>query len=361
MEDNRNFATFFADAPKGKKIGAVLSWIATAILLVALFVPGFQMNFEKKDQNGKWKTISEKTDAYDYETAKESWAIKIQLHASAESEKLTDFLDSGKTNVLNYLTDGELMNAAPTALNQDGNIINEPSSKKGKDYTGIILLVVFVGLLIGATVAGVYTVNMVSFGVNLMAVLELVVIYLQFFKKRLFLNAIEPLSQSRLNPVMTMLLIALLVAALALSVAAVVADYVIPSDEESEDGFDEDDDAPQNAPTGLFDGPETGSSTSASAVAATLIQMNTGKSFAILNNTEIVLGKGSQANIIVSNPIISRAHAKISCHNGTCTIRDLDSKNGTFVGDQKISGNDVVVLTDGMYITLGNEIFQFKI
>ena len=90
MEDNRNFATFFADAPKGKKIGAVLSWIATAILLVALFVPGFQMNFEKKDQNGKWKTISEKTDAYDYETAKESWAIKIQLHASAESEKLTD-------------------------------------------------------------------------------------------------------------------------------------------------------------------------------------------------------------------------------------------------------------------------------
>ena len=37
MEDNRKFATFFADAPKGKKIGAVLSWIATVILLVALF------------------------------------------------------------------------------------------------------------------------------------------------------------------------------------------------------------------------------------------------------------------------------------------------------------------------------------
>ena len=42
MEDNRKFATFFADAPKGKKIGAVLSWIATVILLVALFVPGYQ-------------------------------------------------------------------------------------------------------------------------------------------------------------------------------------------------------------------------------------------------------------------------------------------------------------------------------
>lgn len=33
MEDNRKFATFFADAPKGKKIGAVLSWIATVICL----------------------------------------------------------------------------------------------------------------------------------------------------------------------------------------------------------------------------------------------------------------------------------------------------------------------------------------
>ena len=66
-------------------------------------------------------------------------------------------------------------------------------------------------------------------------------------------------------------------------------------------------------------------------------------------------------DVIVSNPIISRAHAKISCHNGTCTIQDLGSKNGTFVGDQKISGNNIVVLTDGMYITLGNEIFQFKV
>ena len=46
MEDNRKFATFFADAPKGKKIGAVLSWIATVILLVALFVPGYQLRYQ---------------------------------------------------------------------------------------------------------------------------------------------------------------------------------------------------------------------------------------------------------------------------------------------------------------------------
>ena len=52
MEDNRKFATFFADAPKGKKIGAVLSWIATVILLVALFVPGYQLRYQMKRKRG---------------------------------------------------------------------------------------------------------------------------------------------------------------------------------------------------------------------------------------------------------------------------------------------------------------------
>lgn len=57
MEDNRKFATFFADAPKGKKIGAVLSWIATVILLVALFVPGYQLRYQMKTEKGTFKDM----------------------------------------------------------------------------------------------------------------------------------------------------------------------------------------------------------------------------------------------------------------------------------------------------------------
>ena len=57
MEDNRKFATFFADAPKGKKIGAVLSWIATVILLVALFVPGYQLRYQIKTEKGTFKDM----------------------------------------------------------------------------------------------------------------------------------------------------------------------------------------------------------------------------------------------------------------------------------------------------------------
>ena len=184
------------------------------------------------------------------------------------------------------------------------------------------------------------------------------------FVKR-FPMAENLLQTDRWIPALTPALIVLLAVAAILSVVSVIVSYAVHSDEDAEgDGYWDDDDENRNAPTGLIDdntAPVTDSIPSASAAVATLIQMNTGKSFAIMNNTELVIGKGSQANVIVSNPIISRAHAKISCHNGTCTIQDLGSKNGTFVGDQKISGSNIVVLTDGMYITLGNEIFQFKI
>ena len=149
-----------------------------------------------------------------------------------------------------------------------------------------------------------------------------------------------------------------------MSVASVIVSYVVHEDEEAFVDDWNSNDPSRDAETNLVD---DGNATTVPAtdnsmtVVASLIQMNTNRSFAIYNNTEVVIGKGSQANIIVSNPIISRAHAKISCRNGVCTIQDLGSKNGTFVGDEKILGSNTVTLANGMYITLGNEIFQFKI
>ena len=358
MEDNRKFATFFADAPKGKKIGAVLSWIATAILLVALFVPGFQVKFQTQDQNGKYQDIPA-TETYELNQAKEVWKLNIQLGSSKISEKLNSFLEDGKTSVFSYLSDSNLLNAKLlTAENVTGK-------ESGKSPMGWILLAVFFVLIVAAAIAGVYTMGWVTLAANLIGVIELLAVFFLVFKNRFNENATNILTGSRVAPAMTTALIVLLAVAAILSVVSVIVSYAVHSDEDAEgDGYWDDDDENRNAPTGLIDdntAPETDSIPSASAAVATLIQMNTGKSFAIMNNTELVIGKGSQANVIVSNPIISRAHAKISCHNGTCTIQDLGSKNGTFVGDQKISGSNIVVLTDGMYITLGNEIFQFKI
>ena len=340
MENNQEFAIFFSDAPKGKKIGAVLSWIATAILLVALFVPGFRVKFQTQNQNGKYQNIPA-TETYELNQAKEAWKLNVQLGNSKISGKLNSFLENGKTSVFSYLSDSSLLNAKLLTVE---DIIG---TETVKSLPGWVFLIVFFVLIIVAAITGVYTMRWVTLTTNLVGVLELLAVFFLVFKNRFNENGANLLTGSRVVPAMTAVLIALLVIAAILSVASVIVSYAVHSEEDAEgDAYWDDDDENRNAPTGLI---------------ATLIQMNTSKSFAIMNNTELVIGKGSQADVIVSNPIISRAHAKISCHNGTCTIQDLGSKNGTFVGDQKISGNNIVVLTDGMYITLGNEIFQFKV
>ena len=110
MENNQEFAIFFSDAPKGKKIGAVLSWIATAILLVALFVPGFRVKFQTQNQNGKYQNIPA-TETYELNQAKEAWKLNVQLGNSKISGKLNSFLENGKTSVFSYLSDSSLLNA----------------------------------------------------------------------------------------------------------------------------------------------------------------------------------------------------------------------------------------------------------
>lgn len=328
-------------------------------MLVALFVPGFRVKFQTQDQNGKYQDIPA-TETYELNQAKEAWKLNVQLGTSKISGKLNSFLENGKTSVFSYLSDSSLLNAK---LLTAENITTDKES--GKFPMGWILLAVFFVLIVEAAITGVYTMRWVTLTTNLVGVLELLAVFFLVFKNRFNENVANLSTGSRVVPAMTAVLIALLVIAAILSVASVIVSYAVHSEEDAEgDAYWDDDDENRNAPTGLMDdndtAPVTGSIPSASAAVATLIQMNTSKSFAIMNNTELVIGKGSQADVIVSNPIISRAHAKISCHNGTCTIQDLGSKNGTFVGDQKISGNNIVVLTDGMYITLGNEIFQFK-
>lgn len=356
MENNQEFATFFSEAPKGKKIGAVLSWIATAILLVALFVPGFRVKFQAQNKDSKWVTVTENMEGYS--TVQEKWKNAwddAEKGASADTVKnLQTFVEKKSTSVFHYLSNSTLLSAS----------VNETQNKTSS--AGIILIVVLTVLIIAAVVAELYTISWTALVASLAAEIEIFAIYSLMFKVRFLKDISIAQGKMRFAPAMTAVLIALLVIAAILSVASVIVSYAVHSEEDAEgDAYWDDDDENRNAPTGLIDdndtAPVTGSIPFASAAVAALIQMNTSKSFAIMNNTELVIGKGSQADVIVSNPIISRAHAKISCHNGTCTIQDLGSKNGTFVGDQKISGNNIVVLTDGMYITLGNEIFQFKV
>lgn len=274
MENNQEFAIFFSDAPKGKKIGAVLSWIATAILLVALFVPGFRVKFQTQNQNGKYQDIPA-TETYELNQAKEAWKLNVQLGTNKISGKLNSFLENGKTSVFSYLSDSSLLNAK---LMTDENITTDKES--GKSPMGWILLAVFFVLIVAAAIAGVYTMSWVTLAANLVGVLELLAVFFLVFKNRFNENGVNLLTGSRVVPAMTAVLIALLVIAAILSVASVIVSYAVHSEEDAEgDAYWDDDDENRNAPTGLIDdndtAPVTGSIPSASTVVATLIQMNT--------------------------------------------------------------------------------------
>jgi pSer/pThr/pTyr-binding forkhead associated (FHA) protein len=65
-----------------------------------------------------------------------------------------------------------------------------------------------------------------------------------------------------------------------------------------------------------------------------------------------VLGKHPGCDVVLANPFVSRHHARIDLVDGAATIRDLSSKNGTYVNGIKI-GTEPSELLDGAVIEFG--------
>lgn len=70
-----------------------------------------------------------------------------------------------------------------------------------------------------------------------------------------------------------------------------------------------------------------------------------------------VLGRIPVADIDFDNPFVSRRHAEISCSDSGYSIRDLGSKNGTFVDGVRLSehprvliGGEIVELGEGQVV-----------
>ena len=71
-----------------------------------------------------------------------------------------------------------------------------------------------------------------------------------------------------------------------------------------------------------------------------------------LDEGEHVLGRDPNAEIYLDAPKVSRRHALIRIVAARATIEDLGSKNGTFVGDQRVDGSRSI--GDGDVITVGS-------
>lgn len=356
MNTEQKFATFFGKASLGRKLGAVMVWLASVMLVVALFVPAYKVTYTNTTGE-KYKLVEE-----NYEKFRDQAEPK-----SHEEGAACDILAGKPTSVTSYLTKAE-----------KGFVQLETGKKEATDWVAPVLLVVFAVLVVAAVVTSLFTMNVVSFVAVAGAVVELLLVYFLRFAEHVHTAATgnsknvlsqyltgAPKSEFVDKPGMHLALILLVVAAVVLALVGVILTYAVKGKAAPEESYDWDD-PDRNSDTGIVNinaggnaGGSVGSGTE-NEVVATLVQMNTGKVFMLKNNTEMVLGKGSAADIIIPNPIISRTHAKIICSRGVCTLQDLGSKNGTFVGDDKIPAGSSVVLNSGAYITLGNEIFEFN-
>src|SRR5687767_12877136 len=71
-----------------------------------------------------------------------------------------------------------------------------------------------------------------------------------------------------------------------------------------------------------------------------------------LDEGEYVLGRDPNVEIYLDAPKVSRRHARITIAVSRATIEDLGSKNGTFIGDQRVDGSRAI--GHGDVITVGS-------
>lgn len=362
MESEQKFAIFISDAPRGRKWGAILSMIAAIVLAAALFVPSFSLGVPGL-------TESIETDEESTSNMEEVREELAQLLPEG-SEPVADIYLGEKISVASYLVKYE-----PAFQNYMNYLSDEDSAATG-GMVGILLLVLLIVFILVSLVCTLYTINVVSFVMAVCAITGILLVYMLRFRAQ-FLDLINDL----VNPSAEMWyvagivfhiglpLIILLGLAGILQIVGLVLSYAIRDDRADEFGEDdlwaENETEGRNLETGLAgDNAEADfglkGSSRRDAPAATLLQMNTNKKFLIQNDSEQILGKGPQADILLQNPVVSREHAKITCSGGRCILRDLGSKNGTFLNERQLLANESVQLASGDYITLGNEILKFE-
>lgn len=73
---------------------------------------------------------------------------------------------------------------------------------------------------------------------------------------------------------------------------------------------------------------------------------------------KVVLGRSQASDLVISNDYVSSRHAEIFCHDGTYLIRDLHSRNGTYVNDLKVTEHPLPVQGT---IRLGRALINYHI
>ncbi|MDO5753715.1 DUF3662 and FHA domain-containing protein [Arthrobacter sp.] len=78
-----------------------------------------------------------------------------------------------------------------------------------------------------------------------------------------------------------------------------------------------------------------------------------------LNASSIILGRSSEADILIDDTGVSRKHLEIRTEDGTTTAIDLGSTNGSYVDGYRVQG--AAALHDGSNITMGRTQITFRV
>jgi pSer/pThr/pTyr-binding forkhead associated (FHA) protein len=70
-----------------------------------------------------------------------------------------------------------------------------------------------------------------------------------------------------------------------------------------------------------------------------------------------IIGRSRSTDVMLVHPLVSRQHCEVFEANGMLMVRDLGSRNGTFVGDTRIAG-EAMPVKPGDLLTVGGVTFK---
>lgn len=91
-----------------------------------------------------------------------------------------------------------------------------------------------------------------------------------------------------------------------------------------------------------------------------LIHLKDDSNITLCPNKKTQIGRNSSNTIVINKKTISGSHAELEYINTEYYIKDLDSKNGTFIDGEKIESHELYLLEDGTIITFADEDYKFQ-
>ena len=61
---------------------------------------------------------------------------------------------------------------------------------------------------------------------------------------------------------------------------------------------------------------------------------------------EVIIGRGKNSDYLIANDTVSARHARLSYHHNQWWVEDLNSTNGTYINDERLSLPTVVIAGD---------------